>query len=157
MLLFVSCSTPGYVLHSKRAGGLFKSSEESSPIIANDGVAILYDREPLVAFERRLQDGSVWLAYAIVLKNTSGSSIELDAQKLRLEGAGKSFSGVYSKEDKVGDTEIIDSGTYFRLTVHFKVSKEFIEALADENQSALLIAPIRKRGELKLPLWVWKV
>jgi hypothetical protein len=156
-LIMLSCATPGYVLHSKRAGGLFTSPEESAPISANDGVALLYDREPLVAFERRQQDGSVWLTYAIVLKNTSGAAIELDAQRLRLEGGGKSFSGVYSREDNVGDVETIDSGTYFRLTVNFKVSKEFIEKLANENESALLIAPIRKRGELKLPLWVWKV
>jgi len=155
--ILASCSSTGYVLHDHPKSGVFFGDATRFPIVSAGKVALLYDREPWVMFENKMSDGSVWVHYALTVKNAGDSTVNLQTQKVRLQGNGlEGIPGEYSVEDKVGAREAIEGGTYYRLTVRFRLPAKWIEDALDQKTPVELVAPI-DASELKLKLWLWKV
>ena len=85
-MILTGCST-GYVLAQREKPGIFSKTYENSPIAATDGVALLYDREPLVLF-KKANGGDVTLYYRLVIKNAKEQKVTLKTNEVRLEGEG---------------------------------------------------------------------
>ncbi len=60
-------------------------SREAAPIVTGGGSALLYDRTDRVLYENAQEDGSVWLHYAVVLKNTNRFAIQIQASDVQLQ------------------------------------------------------------------------
>lgn len=60
------------------------TEKEKAAIPTDSGLSLHYDRTDVVFYENTMPDGSVWLHYAAVLKNSSGGSVGIRGEQIEL-------------------------------------------------------------------------
>lgn len=155
------CAPSYYVLHWREPTrfwrfNFFSPPKENTPIAAQDGVALLYDRAPWVIVERELPDGSVWIHYALAIKNTTDRKIELDAKSVFLEVPGKKILAAFEREDLMGSRLVVDPKSYNRVTVKFLVPAEIVSQYENSKTPLHLVVSLQSRKDLRVALWLWE-
>ena len=155
----ISCST-GYVLHWKEDKFTIlkeqNSTEEISPIAAQDGIIMSNDRTPIVRIDPQLPDGSAWVYYNLAIKNITTQKITINLKQIRIESNNEKASGVFENDIKNLEHYLLDAKTSYKIPVMFHLSEKLIK----ENKGSKplkLILPLKEKGNLAMELWLWHV
>ncbi len=161
ILLFASlasgCASPTYVLGTHRHASWPSSVEETAPITATNGIALLYDRARWVALEHALPDGSVWVHYALLIKNRTSKVIQLNLEKVRLKGKnGIEVPAVFATHDLKEGQKEVGAGSLLRITTRFHIPASVVQESANSPDPLDLIVPLQDKNVLQGKVWLWK-
>jgi len=156
VVIFAGCASSSYVLHHRPPSKIFSSKKENARIPHKKSIALLYDRYPWVVLEDKMEDGSVWVHYAIAIKNDRKGDVKLNPRSVRIEGKDlTAASAVYNPKDKIGKSFKIEKNSYHRLTAKFHLGKEYVDRFGNSQDPIDLVVPVGD-SELRLKLWLWK-
>lgn len=151
------CASPKYFLATRPHPGFLSPTDETTPTVAVDGVALIYDRARWVAIERESSDGSAWVYYALTIKNGSPKSVTPNLEKtaIKFHGGGDASAVIAPEDLKVASKEI-SSGSVLRVTSRFHLAAQVVREAANSSDPLELSIPLRNGSVLQQKVWLWR-
>ena len=160
LFLGVGCSTSKYVLNTRAPTGFlnfFSPPRESDPIQAEGDTALLYDRSRWVVMESQLADGSVWVHYALQIKNAGNSAVHPLILRASIESnEGDRVLASLLNEDKTSSCNSIEAKTLCRVDVKFLLPPKIVSSYGGSGHSLSLSVPLQGQPDLRQKVWLWK-
>jgi hypothetical protein len=150
-LAIAACASPSYVLSTRPL-----AQRESSPSVQGAGLVLMHDRAPWVPFEEPAPDGSTWVHYALVIKNSTEEMIAFNPSTVRLESAAGKAAAVFDGPALSEASATVLGESTYRLPARFKLTPEMVARHKDGTEPLELVVPTEERAELRLKVWLWE-